>query len=161
MPPNTTNLNSFTILFTKSFTKKIKKWEPLNDDIKNVEIWAGGIAQRLRTLFTQRTQVRVPAHTQQLTNVCNSSSRKCNVLLWPPWAPGTYMVYRHTHRWNTHQSKKYCWNKMMLLSESLDRNLYVRHIGKEAKQKKNPPGIYISKKSGMNTKWYIITHYEH
>lgn len=62
--PNTTNLNSFTILFTKSFTKKIKKWEPLNDDIENAEIWAGGIAQRLRTLvYTEDPGSSSSTHT--------------------------------------------------------------------------------------------------
>ena len=37
-----------------------------------------------------------------LTSTHNSSSKKCNTLLWSLWSPGTHVLHIHTDRQNTH-----------------------------------------------------------
>lgn len=42
----------------------------------------------------------------QWATICISSSRGSGAFFWLPWAPGKYMVHRHTYRQNTHINKK-------------------------------------------------------
>ena len=37
---------------------------------------------------------------------CNFGSKGSDVCLWPPRAPGTHVVHRHTYRQNTHTKEK-------------------------------------------------------
>jgi hypothetical protein len=62
---------------------------------------AAEMAQWLRAL----SEVQFPAPIWLLTTSYNSSSRGSNALFRPPWAPGTYLLLRHTCKENTHTYK--------------------------------------------------------
>lgn len=58
-------------------------------------------------LFFQRNWIQFPAPTWCLTTIYNSSPRGSNSLLWPPVAPGIYILCRHIckQRQNAHMCR--------------------------------------------------------
>lgn len=55
----------------------------------SLTIRAREMAQLLRTLAAPAEDLNsvLSIHIRQLTNTYNSSSRECDALFWPPWAP--------------------------------------------------------------------------
>jgi hypothetical protein len=43
--------------------------------------------------------------SMRLTTVYNFNSSRSDALLWPPQAPATHVVHRHTHKQNIHRHK--------------------------------------------------------
>lgn len=63
------------------------------------------MAQWLSIFFVlPEDRVQFPAPTEQLTTICNSSTRKCGVHFWPLWEPRMHVVHR-----NTQSQNKPCW----------------------------------------------------
>lgn len=56
------------------------------------------IRVRYLGLLFQGIWIRFPASTGQLTAMCIFSSRRSDILFWPPQASGTQIVHRHTSR---------------------------------------------------------------
>jgi hypothetical protein len=63
----------------------------------------GVMEQEFRGIATlQRTRVWFLTPTWWLTTLCNTSSRRYNMLFWPLWTLYTHTVHRHICRQNTH-----------------------------------------------------------
>lgn len=67
------------------------KRTPTNADVSrdSLTIRDREMAQLLRTLAAPAEDLNsvLSIHIRQLTNTYNSSSRECDALFWPPWAP--------------------------------------------------------------------------
>lgn len=67
------------------------KRTPTNSDVSrdSLTIGAREMAQLLRTLAAPAEDLNsvLSIHIGRLTNTYNSSSRECDALFWPPWAP--------------------------------------------------------------------------
>lgn len=73
--------------------------EPKSPLKKKTKSGASEMPQWLRALASlQRTHAQSPASTWQLTVASKSSSRECDALFWPLWAPSMSMVYIHACR---------------------------------------------------------------
>ena len=81
-------------------------------------------AQELRVLVLTEDSGSVPSNSAVAHNLCNSSSRRSDVLFWPPSVSGTHMVHMHTCKQNTGT-----WNLNIYVSlKTTDRNQLGKKI---------------------------------
>lgn len=77
--------NLINIYNSKEIINKYKVTSQKENRVRQ-EIWL--MAQQLRALAVlAEAPVQVPALTQQIKAICNSSSRGSSAPLWPLWAP--------------------------------------------------------------------------